>query len=137
MTQLTETTVLGRIREEIDIEGRKCWTVFDADRLHSFITSRAAGNEHRTRLRHPHHTLLTGTRRPIREIGLVMANVEGHAVDFMAHVVDEIGRDDNGREIDVLFGSLAMKQWDIKPDVANGRLDFTHYTKAFVEFLAH
>jgi len=51
-----------------------------------------------------------------------------------AMVVDEIGKDDEGKSIDVLFGALAMQQWGIRPIPDAERLDLTHYPKEFVEF---
>lgn len=134
MAQDTNTVIMGRIRKEIEVAGRKCWTLFDPETRQSYITSEAAANLLCEKLRQPRQTSLTGVAQQIQEICLVIAKLEGYSVDFLAHVVDEIGRDEHGCDIDILFGSLAMKQWGITPDLATGRLDLTHYGSTFVEY---
>jgi len=49
-------------------------------------------------------------------------------------VLDNIGADDDGREIEILFGAIAMQQWGIRPVSDEERLDLTHYPEEFVEF---
>ena len=49
-------------------------------------------------------------------------------------VVDEIGADEDGHPIEVLFGALAMQQWGIRPIPDQEKLDFSHYSEEFVEF---
>ena len=49
-------------------------------------------------------------------------------------VIDEIGEDDDGKSIDVLFGALAMQQWGIRPIPDEERLDMSHYPTELVEF---
>jgi hypothetical protein len=49
-------------------------------------------------------------------------------------IIDEIGKDEDGKPIEVLFGALAMQQWGIRLVLAEERLDLTHYPKEFVEF---
>jgi hypothetical protein len=51
-----------------------------------------------------------------------------------AMVVKEIGRDEDGKPIEILFGALAMQQWGIRLVPAEERLDLTHYPREFVEF---
>ena len=51
-----------------------------------------------------------------------------------ALVIDEIGKDENGTPIEILFGALAMQQWGIRPVPDEERLDLSHYPKEFVEF---
>ena len=65
---------------------------------------------------------------------MFLANVEGHALEFLANVVSEIGPDEDGRPLDVLFGALAMQLWNIKLDLKNEALDFSHFTPDFVEY---
>lgn len=49
-------------------------------------------------------------------------------------MIEDIGRDENGRTIEILFGALAMQQWGIRPVPDEERLDLTHYPDEFVEF---
>jgi hypothetical protein len=78
---------MGRIRQMIAVNGRKCWTLFDS-----------------------------GARN-------TNADIEGHAVSTYALVVDNIGRDEDGKPIEILFGALAMQQWGIKLNRREEKLD--------------
>jgi hypothetical protein len=49
-------------------------------------------------------------------------------------VIEEIGRDEDGNPIEILFGALAMQQWGIRPISDEERLDLPHYPEEFVEF---
>jgi len=49
-------------------------------------------------------------------------------------VVDEIGTDEDGRAIEILFGALAMRQWGIRLIPDEEKLDLSHYPDEFVEF---
>lgn len=124
----------SRVHLPIEVQGRDCWTSFDPTSLHSYISRAAAAHLPQTELHSPHTTRLTGTPQPIEEVCLVIADVEGRSVDFLANVIEDIGRDESGREIDVVFGSIAMKQSNIKIDPANKKLDFTNYGRMIVEF---
>jgi hypothetical protein len=68
------------------------------------------------------------------EGALLNATVQGHKLFTNAMVVNEIGKDEDGRSIEVLFGALAMQQWGIRPVPHEERLDLSHYPKEFVEF---
>ena len=65
---------------------------------------------------------------------LLVADVEGHIISTNAYVINEIGHDEEGKAIDVLFGALAMQQWGIRLVPKEERLDLTHYPKEFVEY---
>jgi hypothetical protein len=49
-------------------------------------------------------------------------------------VIEEIGKDEDGKPIEILFGALAMQQWGIRPKPDEERLDLSHYPDEFVEF---
>jgi len=82
----------------------------------------------------PLRTGLGGQIREAREVAVLKARVEGHPITTHAFVLDEIGRDEDGNPIDVLFGALAMQQWGIRPIPGEERLDLTHYPTEFIEF---
>ena len=124
--------VMGRIRSEIDVNGRQYWTLFDSGARNSYIVRRATRALDRTKLPVPRKTSFGGRTHQVKEICLVLATVEGHRVEFQANVVSEIGVDEDGRSIDVLFGALAMQLWNIKLDLKNECLDFSHFTPDFV-----
>ena len=78
--------------------------------------------------------MLGGKNHQITRTCIVIADIEGRSLDFQAWVIDEIGIDEDGRRIDVLFGALAMQLWGIKLDLPNERIDFTHFSTEFVEY---
>ncbi len=65
---------------------------------------------------------------------LLQGEIEGHLISTHAMVVDEIGLDEDGKAIEILFGALAMQQWGIRPIPDQEKLDLSHYPEEFVEF---
>lgn len=126
--------VMGRIRSEIEVKGRKCWTLFDSGAHNSYIVRGAAWGLDLKKLPAPRASALGGRTHQVKQVCLVLANVEGHPLEFQANVVDEIGPDENGRPIEVLFGAIAMRLWNIKLDPKKEHLDFSHFTSDFVEY---
>jgi hypothetical protein len=134
MAQATGTTIMGRIRTELEVDGRYCWTLFDSGARNSYIARRAAQGLNLLPLSDPTPTHLGGSVQEIREVFVVQTRLEGHPIHFQAGVIDEIGQDKDGREIDILFGAIAMQLWGICLDLKNERLDLSHVTREFVEF---
>ena len=60
--------------------------------------------------------------------------VDGLSIRVQARILPEIGSDEQGKKIEVLFGALAMQEWGITPVPKEERLDMTHYPRVFVEF---
>ena len=77
---------------------------------------------------------LGGRDHALKKVCYLFAKVEGLLVEFDAYVLDEIGNDEDGKPIEVLFGALAMQKWGIHPIPEKEALDLTHYPKEFVEF---
>jgi hypothetical protein len=126
--------VVGRIRTSIDIGGRLCWTLFDSGARNNYIVSSAIDGLTVFDLPQAKSAALGGREHTLTKASFVIAQVENHWVEFHANVIDEIGKDEDGRPIEVLFGALAMQEWGIRLDVPNERLDFSRYTRDFVEF---
>jgi len=118
----------------ITVDGRECWTLFDTGARNTYVGPAVAERVGTTDIRHPIRTALGGGVKEIRKWALLEAEVEGHYVSTNAMVVDEIGTDEGGRPVEVLFGALAMQQWGIRPLPDEERLDLTHYPEEFVEF---
>lgn len=133
-TRRKKGCVMGRIRSEIEVNDRKCWTLFDSGARNSYIVRRAVRGLALTKLPTPRETAFGGRTHKVREVCLVLATVEGYRLEFAANVVGEIGLDEDGRPLDVLFGALAMQLWNIKLDLKNERLDFSHFTPDFIEY---
>jgi len=67
-------------------------------------------------------------------LAFLEAEIEGRLVFTHAMVIDEIGSDEDGALIEILFGALAMQQWGIRPIPDEERLDLSHYPEEFLEF---
>ena len=79
-------------------------------------------------------TALGGEVRETNTSAILEAEIEGHPISTHALVINEIGKDENGTPIEILFGALAMQQWGIRPVPDEERLDLSHYPEEFVEF---
>jgi hypothetical protein len=125
---------MGRIREYIQIDGLKCWTLFDSGARNTYITPQVASRLTTTQLPKAIKTALGGGLKKASKAALLVARLEGHDISTNAYVINDIGHDEDGKKIDVLFGALAMQQWGIRLVPKEERLDFTHFTKEFVEY---
>ena len=65
---------------------------------------------------------------------ILEAEIASHPIATHALVIEEIGKDEDGKPIEILFGALAMQQWGIRPKPDEERLDLSHYPEEFVEF---
>jgi len=54
---------------------------------------------------------------------LLEAEIQGNPISTHALVVDQVGKDEDGKPIEILFGALAMQQWGIRPIPDEERLD--------------
>ena len=79
-------------------------------------------------------TALGGEVKETNTSAILQAEIESHPIATHALVIDEIGKDENGKPIEILFGALAMQQWGIRPIPDEDRLDLSHYPEEFVEF---
>lgn len=125
---------MGRIREYIRVNGKKCWTLFDSGARNTYVVPRVASLLARTKLPKPFKSALGGQIKKTATAALLVAQVQGHHISTNAMVIDEIGLDEDEKPIEILFGALAMQQWGIRLVPAEERLDLTHYPKEFVEF---
>jgi hypothetical protein len=126
--------IMGRVREPIRVNGKKCWTLFDTGARNTYIVPAVAAHLATTKLPRPFRSALGDSIKKTSTAALLVGKVEGRDFATNALVVDEIGNDEEGKPIEVLFGALAMQQWGIRPIPDEERLDLTHYPKEFVEF---
>ncbi len=125
---------MGRIREFIEVDGRKCWTLFDTGAKNTYIVPEVAALLLTTDLKQPYRSGLGGGVKEAKETAILEAVVDGCPITTQAMVVDQIGEDDEGKAIEVLFGALAMQQWNIRPVPETEKLDMSRYTRDFTEF---
>jgi hypothetical protein len=125
---------MGRIRQKIRVDGQECWTLFDTGARNTYVISSVAGILKTSAMPHVFRTALGGEVRETNTAAILEAEIEGHPIFTHALVLDEIGKDEDGTPIEILFGALAMQQWGIRPIPDEERLDLSHYPEEFVEF---
>jgi len=125
---------MGRIRQSIKVNGHECWTLFDTGARNTYVISSVAGILKTSAMPRAFRTALGGQVRETNTAAILEAEIEGHPISTHALVLDEIGKDEDGKAIEILFGALAMQQWGIRPIPDEERLDLSHYPEEFVEF---
>jgi hypothetical protein len=125
---------MGRIRQMIDVHGRESWTLFDSGARNTYIVPDVASVLVTSDLAEPFRTALGGEVRETTKTALLEGKLEGLPISTHAMVIDEIGQDDDGKPIEILFGTLAMRQWGIRLIPEKEKLDLSRYPKEFVEF---
>lgn len=125
---------MGRIRQMINVNGRECWTLFDTGARNTYVVPEVASLLTTSKVKKPFRSAIAGEVKETTEIALLEAEVEGRRISTHAMVIDEIGNDENGTPIEILFGALAMQQWGMRLIPEQEKLDLTHYPEEFVEF---
>jgi hypothetical protein len=87
-----------------------------------------------SKIKKPFRSSIGGQVKETTETALLEAEIEGRRISTHAMVIDEIGNDENGTPIEILFGALAMQQWGIKLIPEQEKLDMSNYPEEFVEF---
>jgi hypothetical protein len=125
---------MGRIKQTIKVDGQKCWTLFDTGARNTYVIPSVAQVLSTSSMRRRICASLGGQVREINTAAILEAEIEGHQISTHALVVDQIGNDEEGKPIEILFGALAMQLWGIRPVPDEERLDLSHYPEEFVEF---
>ena len=119
----------------IDVQGRPSWTLFDSGARNTYVIPDVASRLTTSEVSRPIRSALGGSVQETSTTALLEAEIEGHPISTHAMVIDHIGQDDDGRQIEVLLGALAMQQWGIRLVPEQETIDLTHYPNEFVEFL--
>jgi len=125
---------MGRIRQMINVQGRDSWTLFDSGARKTYITPAVASVLTTSELSQSMRTALGEAVHETNKVAILEAEVEGLPVSTHAMVIDQIGLDEDGNPIEVLFGALAMQEWGIRLIPEQEKLDMTHYPTEFVEY---
>jgi hypothetical protein len=125
---------MGRIRQMIAVDGRKCWALFHPCTRNTYVIASVVEFLKTVPTPRPIRTALGGTMKESNRLALLEGEIQHYPFSTHAFVVEEIGTDEDGNRIEVLFGAVAMKQWGIRLDPAKEKLDLSHYPKEFVEF---
>jgi len=106
---------MARVCEMLKVNGRDYWTLFDTEVCSTYVVHAVLEKLPTMETPHPIRTTLGGRVKMTWRTALLQAEVQGHLGLDSCLVVDEIGKDEDGRRIEILFGSLAMQQWGIRP----------------------
>lgn len=112
----------------------ECWTLFDTGARNTYVIPSVARILKTSNLPHAYRTALGGGVKEAHTAAILDAEIEGHSISTHALVIDNIGNDEDGKPIEILFGALAMQQWGIRPIPDEERLDLSKYPEEFVEF---
>ena len=118
----------------IAVNGRRCWTLFDSGARNTYVTPSVAELVKTAALAPRVRASLGGSVKESDRAALLEGEIQGHRFFTNALVIDEIGADEDGKQIEVLFGALAMQQWGIRLAVAEDKLDLSRYPSEFVEY---
>jgi len=125
---------MRRVREHIEVKGHKFWILFDTGARNTYVVPRVSAHLATSQLPNTFRTAFGGKVREATQAAVLDAEVQGCKISTHAMVLDEIGKDEDGNPIDILFGALAMQQWGIRPIPDQEKLDMSHYSKEFLEF---
>jgi len=118
----------------VKVDGGEFWTMFDTGARNTYVVPAVAQLLTTSAPPHPIRSALGGEVKQADTTALLQGEIEGRQISTHALVVDQIGTDEDGKAIEILFGALAMQQWGIRPVPDRKSLDMTHYPDEFVEF---
>src|SRR5713226_4747469 len=116
---------MGRIRQMIGVDGRRCWTLFDTGARNTYVIPSVAQLLKTSATPRTIRTALGGGVKETNTEAVLHADIEGHSISTYALVIEEIGKDEEGNPIEILFGALAMQQWGIRPVPDEEKLDLS------------
>ena len=125
---------MGRIRQAIEVDGSKFWTLFDTGARRTYIIPAVARLLTTSPAPETLRPALGGAVHETNTQAILNARIEGRPISTSAWVIDEIGQDEDGKDIEILFGALAMQEWGIRLIPDEERLDLSRYSRDFVEF---
>lgn len=127
---------MGRVRRNVVVADRPFWALFDTGARNSYVVEEVASLLPTLPLDREEPVALAGRVHQVDKECVLSCLVEGLPIRARARVLSDIGRDEDGRPIEILLGALAMQEWGIAPIPREERLDMTHYPREFVEFVA-
>lgn len=125
---------MGRVRTNIKVNNKDCWTLFERGSRNTYVVEGISTHLPKYQLPQSRSVALGGKVYSINTGCVLMANIQGLPIETDAYILNEIGLDEDGKNIEVLFGALAMQKWGICPIIDEERLDMSHYPKEFLEF---
>ena len=125
---------MGTVYDTIMTNGKLLYALFDSGAVHNYITKKAAQELFAGPPFKPFEVGLGGSVRKVSQVCVIIGEIQGNHLSFSAYVVDEIGNDERGREIDLILGAREMQVWDIRINPEEEKLDLTHFRREFIEY---
>lgn len=125
---------MGRIKENIKVKDNDIWTLFDSGARNTYVIKEVASQLQTFDLDKTEPVRLGGRTHEIMQDCRLICKIEGNPVRVNARVINNIGKDEEGKRIEVLFGALAMQEWGIELNLKEEKLDLSNYPKEFIEF---
>ncbi|MBI1923568.1 hypothetical protein HYR99_04890 [Candidatus Poribacteria bacterium] len=125
---------MGRIRQHIDVDSQQCWALFDSGARNTYIVKDVAIHLPMFQLKQPQVVNLGGQPHHVFNDCRLECTIDGFQILTHARVLEEIGTDEDGNRIEILMGALTMQEWGIRLNMAEEKLDMSHYPKEFIEF---
>lgn len=125
---------MGRIYDTIHSNSKSLHALFDTGAVHNYVTKKAAKGLSINRLPKPFVVGIGGETRSIHEACFIYGELQNERLFCWALVVEELGLDDQSKEIDMLLGATEMQRWNIKIDPREERLDLSGFREEFIEY---
>lgn len=125
---------MGRVKDNIKIKGKNYWSLFDTGSRNCYVISEVAKGLLIQKLPVEFKVALGGNTHNLNKTVSLFAEIQNKPIHFEAYIIDYLGRDEQGKKIQILFGALAMQKWGIEANVKKEQIDLTHYSKEFLEF---
>ena len=128
--------VKRRIYDRIVVDGESLHTLFDTGAWNNYVTRSAATRCDLTphKLRRPVRTTLGGERTIHKHFVVLQGTIHKLPLYIEAFVLDDLGKGEDRKPLDLIFGLLAMEKWGVAPDVKRKKIDLTNFTREFIEF---
>lgn len=126
---------MGRVRRNVIVGTTAFWALFDTGARNSYVVEEVAALLPTFPLEREERVALAGRVHQVNKLSPLSCLVEDLPIHVQARVLPEIGIDEQGKQIQVLLGALAMQEWGILPIPHQEVLDMSNYPREFVEFL--
>ncbi len=125
---------MGRIYDTIHSDSKSLYALFDTVAVHNYVTKKAARGLSINRLPKPFTVGIGGETRSVHEACFIYGELQDERLFFWALVVEELGLDNQDREIDMLLGATEMQRWNIRINPREERLDLSGFREEFTEY---
>ncbi|MEW6680613.1 MAG: retropepsin-like aspartic protease [bacterium] len=127
---------MSRIVKRVTIEGKSGHMLFDTGAFHSYVRREYVEDipKRILSLAMPYRVGLGGETIEVKEVCIVMGEIEGLPFEMEAIPLDDLGRV-NGNRLDAIMGSGTMEKWEMKLSPKTGELDLEGLRRReFIEY---